>query len=94
MSRHVLVYTMPACTWCDVAKRMLTNAGIAYEAVDLKNAGIALRDEFLERTKGARTVPQVVLVAGEKTRCVGGSDSLDAEALTFIRQFQSEEVDL
>ncbi len=94
MSRSVIVYTLPTCTWCDVAKRMLENAGIAYEAVDLKTGGTALRDEFNRRTDNAKTVPQVVLVAGEETRCIGGSDSLDAETLHQIRQFLSGEVDL
>ena len=69
----VTIYTTPICPYCARAKSLLAKKGVAYEEVDVMMDTRA-RDQMLERSGGARTVPQIFV--GDTH--VGGSDELYA----------------
>jgi glutaredoxin 3 len=71
--KPVTIYTTPICPYCARAKSLLGKKGVAYEEVDVMMDTRA-RDQMLERSGGARTVPQIFV--GDTH--VGGSDELYA----------------
>lgn len=72
---NVTVWTrQQGCPWCDRAKALLKSKGIAYQE---KVVGPTTMDAFVEETRGAKTVPQVIF-DGE---IVGGFEQLQ-KALT------------
>ncbi len=69
----VELYTTPLCPYCRRALALFKRRGVEVINVDLwLHPG--RREEMLERSKGARTVPQVFI----NGRHVGGSDELAA----------------
>jgi thioredoxin reductase (NADPH) len=66
----IVLYTKPACPYCEMAKRLLATKGQRWTEIDVE-ADPARRDEMVERS-GRRTVPQIWI--GE--RHVGGFDDL------------------
>jgi glutaredoxin 3 len=71
--KQVTIYTTPICPYCARAKSLLGKKGVAYEEVDVMMDTKA-RDQMLERSGGARTVPQIFV--GDTH--VGGNDELYA----------------
>ena len=71
--KPVLIYTTPICPYCVRAKSLLGKKGVAYEEVDVM-MDVKAREQMLERSGGARTVPQIFI--GDTH--VGGSDELQA----------------
>ncbi len=71
--KPVTIYTTPICPYCARAKSLLGKKGVAYEEVDVM-MDIKARDQMLERSGGARSVPQIFV--GDTH--VGGSDELYA----------------
>ena len=71
--KPVTIYTTPICPYCVRAKSLFGKKGVAYEEVDVMMDTKA-RDQMLERSGGARTVPQIFV--GDIH--VGGSDELYA----------------
>ena len=69
----VRIYTTPFCPYCSRAKSLLARKGVAFEEIDVY-MDAAARDEMIEKTGGARTVPQIFI--GEHH--VGGCDELHA----------------
>lgn len=69
----ITIFTRENCAPCHRAKAMLHNRGLSFREVDV-NSGDAARDEFLKRTEGAKTVPQILV--GDDL--IGGSDKLEA----------------
>lgn len=67
----VRIYTTPICPYCVRAKALLTRKGVPYEEIDVYMDPTA-RDEMLEKSCGARTVPQIFI--GDHH--VGGCDQL------------------
>ena len=59
MSR-VTVYSTASCPICDRAKAMLSKWEIDFDEVRIDGDNAAMQ-EFVEVTKGARTVPQIVI---------------------------------
>jgi glutaredoxin 3 len=59
MSR-VTVYSTAHCAFCSRAKDMLDRWGIPFEEVRIDSNHAAMK-EFAEVTKGARTVPQILI---------------------------------
>jgi glutaredoxin 3 len=59
MSR-VTVYSTAQCAFCSRAKDMLDRWGIPFEEVRIDSNHAAMK-EFAEVTKGARTVPQILI---------------------------------
>ena len=66
----VTIYTTPYCPYCHAAKALLKKKGIAFEEIDVQDAG--LRQQMMLRSNGRRTVPQIFI--GEEH--VGGSDDI------------------
>jgi glutaredoxin 3 len=64
---RVKIFSTTTCPFCDKAKQLLERLHIPYEDVRLDQDPGALK-EFSRATKGARTVPQIV-IDGE---CIGG----------------------
>jgi glutaredoxin 3 len=71
--KHVTIYTTPICPYCARAKSLLGKKGVAYEEVDVMMDTKA-RDRMIERSGGARTVPQIFVGDAH----IGGSDELSA----------------
>ena len=71
--KPVIVYTTPICPYCARAKSLLGKKGAAYDEVDVMMDNKAM-SEMLEKSGGARTVPQIFI--GDTH--VGGCDELYA----------------
>ena len=71
--KPVIVYTTPMCSYCVRAKSLLGKKGVPFEEVDVMMDNKA-REEMLEKSGGARTVPQIFI--GDTH--VGGFDELYA----------------
>ncbi len=70
MSRpRVVMNATQWCPYCERARRLLAAKGVQFEEIDVDSAG---RTEMIQRSGGARTVPQIFI--GETH--VGGSDDL------------------
>ena len=59
MSR-VTVYSTASCPICVRAKTMLDKWQIAFDEIRIDNNLVAMK-EFAEATRGARTVPQIII---------------------------------
>ena len=68
----VTIYTTGWCPYCQRAKQLLAQRGLAYTEIDVE-ATSGARTE-METRSGRRTVPQVFI----GTRHVGGCDDLHA----------------
>ena len=68
----VTIYTTPYCPYCHAAKALLKKKGVAFEEIDVQDAG--LRQQMMLRSNGRRTVPQIFI--GQTH--VGGYDDLMA----------------
>ena len=56
----IIVYSKPACVYCDKAKALLTRLGLEYtEKVVSKD--LSLEELFKELGKQVRTIPQIVI---------------------------------
>ena len=71
--QKVVIYTGPMCNYCSAAKQLLNKKKITYTEFDIGTDSSKMQ-EMQERTKGARTVPQIFI--GETY--VGGYDELKA----------------
>ena len=71
--KSVEIYTSPLCGYCHAAKRLLTKKGVAFTEHDVSRDA-SLRAVMMQRSNGARTVPQIFV--GDTH--VGGSDDLHA----------------
>jgi glutaredoxin 3 len=69
--KPVTIYTTPICPYCARAKSLLRKKGVAYDEVDVMMDNKA-RDEMLDKSGGARTVPQIFI--GDTH--IGGCDEL------------------
>lgn len=68
----IQLYTTDWCPYCNAAKALLDEKGVAYDEIDVTDP--ALRTEMVQRAHGRRTVPQIF--AGDVH--VGGYDELAA----------------
>lgn len=71
--QKIRIYTTPICPYCQRAKALFAKKGVPFEEVDVFMDEAAMKD-MLDRSEGARTVPQIFI--GEKH--VGGCDELYA----------------
>jgi glutaredoxin 3 len=71
--KSVTIYTTPICPYCARAKSLLRKKGAEYDEVDVMMDNKA-RDQMLEKSGGARTVPQIFI----GNTYVGGCDELYA----------------
>jgi glutaredoxin 3 len=71
--QKVVIYTGPMCNYCSAAKHLLNKKKITYTEFDIGTDSSKMQ-EMQERTKGARTIPQIFV--GETY--VGGYTELKA----------------
>ena len=71
--QKVVIYTGPMCNYCSAAKHLLNKKKITYTEFDIGTDSSKMQ-EMQERTKGARTIPQIFI--GETY--VGGYTELKA----------------
>ncbi|MDX1918983.1 MAG: glutaredoxin 3 [Candidatus Caenarcaniphilales bacterium] len=69
--KEVEIYTTTYCPYCVKAKTLLTRKGVAYKEISVDDD--VERTKMIERTGGARTVPQI-FIGGEFI--AGGADGL------------------
>ena len=67
----VEIYTTPYCPYCQRAKALLQQKGVAYHETDV-SAGGALRQAMTARAGGRSTVPQIFI----DDRLIGGCDDM------------------
>lgn len=67
------IYTSPLCGYCHAAKRLLNTKGVKFTEFDVARDANR-KTEMLNRSNGARTVPQIFI--GDIH--VGGCDELHA----------------
>jgi glutaredoxin 3 len=54
----VVIYTTPYCSYCLMAKRLLTKKAVAFEEIDV-SGDWAAREELTAKAGGSTTVPQI-----------------------------------
>lgn len=69
----VTIYTKAWCPYCQAAKELLQDKGVAFDEIDI-GAKPEARSAMLAKSRGRTTVPQIFV--GE--RHVGGCDDLYA----------------
>lgn len=67
----VTIYTRAWCGFCQAAKALLAQKGVAFEEIEITGKP-QIRDEMVKRAGGGSSVPQVFIGA----RHVGGCDDL------------------
>ena len=70
---NVVIYSKDICPYCVKAKTLLKMLGQDYEEINIDTDANKVA-EMLERSNGARTVPQIFI----NDEHVGGSDDLHA----------------
>jgi len=68
---NITIYTTRTCSYCNMAKSLLTKKGLSYEEVDV-SGDPAERQRMMARANGRHSVPQIFI--GETH--VGGSREL------------------
>jgi glutaredoxin len=68
---HIEIYGRDGCPWCIRAKLLCMRNGLPFVYHDMTRDQ-ALQDEFVTRTNGAKTVPQIFV----GIRRIGGHDDL------------------
>ena len=58
--KKVVIYTGPRCNYCSAAKHLLNKKKVSYTEFDIAIDSSKLK-EMQERTKGARTIPQIFI---------------------------------
>ena len=69
--KKVVIYSGPMCNYCSAAKHLLSKKKVEYIEFDIAIDPVKMQ-EMQERTKGARTIPQIFI--GETY--VGGYNEL------------------
>lgn len=70
--KKVEIYTTQWCPYCQAAKALLDDKGVAYDEVDADDPEV--RSAMVQRANGRRTVPQIFI----GTTHVGGYDDMAA----------------
>ena len=71
--QKIVIYTGPKCNFCSAAKHLLNKKKINYTEFDI-GVDSSKMQEMQERTKGARTIPQIFI----GNTYVGGYNELKA----------------
>ena len=69
--KKVTMYTGDPCSFCDAAKALLKTKNVEIEELDIWKDS-AKAKEMLQRTNGARTIPQIFI----GNHYIGGNDQL------------------
>lgn len=57
---EVIIYRTTYCGYCDMAKRLFTDLGVAFEEIDV-TTDAEMRNKLVQMTGGRRTVPQIFI---------------------------------
>lgn len=76
----VIIYTIPGCMGCGMAKSMFEDRGIPYEEIDVTGKPLVYQD-MVRKTGGKRTVPQVFI----NDKYIGGYYDLDGSKLDALK---------
>jgi len=76
----VIIYTIPGCIGCGMAKSMFEERGIPYEEIDVTGKPLVYQD-MVRKTKGRTTVPQVFINGTH----IGGYYDLDGSKLDALK---------
>ena len=71
--QSVEIYTTPYCGYCQMARRLLDQKGIAFAEIDVSRDHDQ-RAKMMQRAGGRRSVPQIFIGANH----IGGFDDLYA----------------
>ena len=71
--QKIVIYTGPMCNFCSAAKHLLNKKKVNYTEFDI-GVDSSKMQEMQERTKGARTIPQIFI----GNTYVGGYNELKA----------------
>ncbi len=71
--QEIIVYSTPACSYCQAAKRLLTQRQLPFREIDL-GSDPALRQKLSDENNGYRTVPMIFI--GKEF--IGGYNELTA----------------
>ena len=69
--KKVTMYTGDPCSFCDAAKALLKTKNVEIEEIDVWKDPTKAK-EMLQRTNGARTIPQIFI----GKHYIGGNDQL------------------
>ena len=69
--KKVTIYTGDPCSFCEAAKALLKTKNVEIEELDIRKDP-AKAKEMLQRTNGARTIPQIFI----GNHYIGGNDKL------------------
>jgi glutaredoxin 3 len=58
--KKVVIYTGPMCNYCSAAKHLLNKKKVDYTEFDI-SVDSSKMHEMQERTRGARTIPQIFI---------------------------------
>jgi len=58
--KKVVIYTGPMCNYCSAAKHLLNKKKVDYTEFDIATDQSKMQ-EMQERTKGAKTIPQIFI---------------------------------
>lgn len=73
-----IVWSKPACPYCEDAKTLLEQKGIDFEVRDI-TAGVWTREQLLDAVPNAKTVPQIFL----DEQLIGGFTELHKHFLSI-----------
>jgi len=71
--KNIIIYTGPACNYCDAAKRLLTRNNATFKEIDIATVDGAM-DEMIIKANGKRTIPQIFF----DDQHIGGYDEVRA----------------
>ena len=80
MSFKFIVYSTPACPYCDMAKDLITEQGMEYTETSLDTQEAI--DDFKKKT-GHKTVPQIYLDTDQQ-EYIGGYDDVEKFLLEMV----------
>jgi glutaredoxin 3 len=83
----VVIYTIPGCMGCGLAKSMFEDRGIPYEEIDVTGKPLVYQD-MVRKTGGKKTVPQVFI----NDKYIGGYYDLDGSTLDALKEGKSPEL--
>jgi len=76
----VVIYTIPGCSGCHMAKSMLEDRDIPYKEIDVAGKPDVYR-EMIRKSGGRKTVPQIFI----KGKHIGGYSDLDGATLDALK---------
>jgi glutaredoxin 3 len=82
----VVIYTIPGCPGCCMAKSMLEGREIPYKEIDLTGKP-SVYQEMIRKTGGHRTVPQIFI----NGRYIGGYSNLSSSDLDALVDNKSQQ---